>query len=73
MATTRSPLQDLLMEERVVAAIGFAYLQSDVPAGMRLDAWHFARKHARRDAAILARHERRRALVSSLRRGIGRR
>jgi hypothetical protein len=56
---TNASLQDLL------AATGFAYIQSDVPPGVTLDEWRRARN--------LARPERRRPLVASLRHRIGRR
>jgi hypothetical protein len=73
MTNARSPLRDLLVEDRVVAATGFAYMHCDVPAGMRLDEWRRARNRARRAAEINARRERREALVANLRRCIGQR
>jgi len=56
---TNASLQDLL------AATGFAYVQSDVPDGVTLDEW--------RRACSGARRERRRRPVATLRHRIGRR
>jgi hypothetical protein len=73
MTNARSPLQDLLVEGRVVPATALAYVHCDVPAGMRLDEWRRARNRARRAAEIDARRARRTALVANLRRWIGQR
>jgi hypothetical protein len=73
MAKTRSPLQDLLVQDRVVPASAFAYVQCDVPLGMRLDEWRRERNRARRAAELEAHRARRQALVAHLRRCIGRR
>ena len=71
MTNARSPLRDLLVEDRLVAVTGFAYMHCDVPAGMRLDEWRRARNRARRAAEIDARRARRRALVDNLRHCVG--
>ena len=70
MNNAPSPLQSFRIDDRVLAATGFAYMHCDVPSDMRLDQWHFARNRARRAAAIHARRERRRAIVDNLRRCI---
>jgi hypothetical protein len=69
---TPSPVRSLHVDDRLLAATGFAYVHCDVPAGMRLDQWHFALNRARRAAAIHARRERRKAIVENLRRCIRR-
>jgi hypothetical protein len=71
MNTTSSPFEALLVDDRLAAVTGFAYVQCDVPAGMRLDQWHAARNRARRSAETRARRERREALVAHLRRWTG--
>jgi hypothetical protein len=71
MKNAPSSLQELLVDDRLVAATGFAYMHCDVPAGMRLDQWHAARNRARRSAEMRARCERRKALVADLRRWTG--
>jgi hypothetical protein len=43
MKNTPSPRQSLRVDDRVLAATGFAYVHCDVPSDMRLDQWHFAR------------------------------
>jgi hypothetical protein len=72
MRQTPSPIRSLRVDERALAATGFAYVHCDVPSDMRLDQWHFARNRARRDAEILARRVRRGAVVANLRRCIRR-
>jgi hypothetical protein len=71
MKNASSPLNELLVDDRVVAATGFAYMHCDVPTGMRLDHWHAARNRARRSAETHARRERRKALAATLRRWSG--
>jgi hypothetical protein len=71
MSNAPSPLQGLVVDDRVLAATAFAYMHCDVPAGMRLDQWRLARNRARRAAEIHARRERREALVANLRRCVG--
>jgi hypothetical protein len=73
MTNARSPLQELLVEDRIVPATAFAYVHCDVPVGMKLDEWRSARNRARRSAEIDARRARRTALVPNLRRWIGQR
>jgi hypothetical protein len=73
MTNAPSPLQELLLDDRLVHATGFAYMHCDVPAGMRLDQWRIARNRARRTAEVHARRERRKALLANLRRCTGRR
>jgi hypothetical protein len=72
MKNAPSPLRSLCVDDRVLAATGFLYVHCDVPTGMRLDQWHFARNRARRAAVIHARRQRRAALVANLRRCIPR-
>jgi hypothetical protein len=71
MRNAPSPLRDLVVENRVVPAAAFAYMQCDVPAGMTLREWRLARSRARHAAEIDARRRRRAALVANLRRCIG--
>jgi hypothetical protein len=73
MRNPPSPLRQLLVEDRLLPATAFAYVQCDVPASMTLDEWRCARNRARRAARLDARRERRAALVANLRRWIGRR
>jgi hypothetical protein len=71
MRNAPSPLRDLLVEDRVLPATAFAYVQCDVPASMTLDEWRLAGNRARRAARLDARRERRAALVANLRRCVG--
>jgi hypothetical protein len=73
MRNAPSPLRDLAVEDRVLPAAAFLYVQRDVPVGVTLDEWRLARDGARRGARLDARRERRAALVAHLRRWIGRR
>jgi hypothetical protein len=73
MRNAQSPLRGLVVEDRVLPATAFAYVQCDVPASMTLDEWRRAGNRARRAARLDARCERRAALVANLRQCIGRR
>jgi hypothetical protein len=73
MRTARSPLRDLVVEDVVLPATAFVYVDCDVPAGMTLDEWRRSRNRARRIALLDAHRERRAALVANLRRCIDQR
>ena len=73
MRNAPSSLRGLVVDNRVVPATAFAYMQSDVPAGMTLSEWRVARSRARRTADLDARRQRRAALVAKLSRWIDQR